>query len=139
MNLKDLRPRTRVATAAIVAGLALGAVGIGNAATSTSTPAASTTQAASSATTTPQMDPSTVTHGPGETLLTGATADSVTAAAKAAVPGGTIIRVETDAQGSAYEAHMKKSDGSVVTVHLDKSFVVTSTDEGFGGRGGPRL
>jgi hypothetical protein len=36
--------------------------------------------------------------------------------------GATIIRVETDAQGSAYEAHMTKSDGSFVTAHLDKSF-----------------
>lgn len=34
------------------------------------------------------------------------------AAALEAVPGGTIIRVETDNEGSAYEAHVQKSDGS---------------------------
>jgi hypothetical protein len=41
----------------------------------------------------------------------------VTAAAKAKVPGGTVIRVETDADGNAvYEAHMVKADGTPVTV-----------------------
>ena len=80
-----------------------------------------------------RVDPATMAHGPGETLLTGTTAAKVTAAAKAAVPGATIIRVETDAQGAAYEAHMRKADGSYVTVKLDKSFNVTSTVDGFGG------
>ncbi len=83
-----------------------------------------------------RVDPATMAHGPGETLLTGTTASKVTAAAKAAVPRATIIRVETDAQGAAYEAHMKKADGSYVTVKLDKNFKVTSTVDGFGG--GPR-
>ena len=82
-------------------------------------------------------------HGPGETLLTGTTADKVKAAALAAVPGGTIIRVETDSGGSPYEAHMTKSDGTQVTVKVDAGFKVTATEErGFGagpggGRGGP--
>ena len=80
-------------------------------------------------------DPATVEQGPGETLLTGDTAAKVTAAAKAAVPGATVIRVETDSGGSAYEAHMQKSDGTLVTVKLDKSFKVTATDTGFGGGG----
>jgi hypothetical protein len=80
-----------------------------------------------------RVDPATMAHGPGETLLTGTTAARVAAAAKAAVPGGTIIRVETDSQGAAYEAHMKKADGSYVTVKLDKNFKVTGTVDGFGG------
>jgi hypothetical protein len=54
----------------------------------------------------------------------------------AAVPGGTIIRVETDSEGSPYEAHVRKTDGSVVTVKVDKDFKVTSTVNGFGA--GPR-
>jgi hypothetical protein len=78
-----------------------------------------------------------VAHGPGETLLTGTAASKVTAAAKAALPGATIIRVETDSDGAAYEAHMQKADGSYVTVKLDANFKVTSTIDGFGG-GGPR-
>src|SRR6266542_1194282 len=63
--------------------------------------------------------------------------DKVRAAALAAVPGGTIIRVETDSDGSPYEAHVRKSDGSIVTVKIDKDFKVTSTESGFGA-GGPR-
>ena len=70
---------------------------------------------------------SSTQHGPGETLLTGDAKAKATAAAKAAVPSGTIIRVETDAnQGAKYEAHMKKSDGSYVTVLMDSNFKVTS-------------
>src|SRR6266511_3612930 len=79
-------------------------------------------------------DPATVNHGPDETLLTDGTANKVRAAALAAVPGGTIIRVETDSAGSPYEAHVRKSDGSIVTVKVDKSFKVTSTESGFGAR-----
>jgi hypothetical protein len=82
-------------------------------------------------------NPATMTHGPGETLLTGDTADKVTAAATKEVPGATIIRVETDSDGAVYEAHMRKADGTFVTVKFDKDFNVTSTDQGFGGPGGP--
>jgi hypothetical protein len=71
-------------------------------------------------------------HGPNETLLTDGNATKAAAAAKAAVPGATIIRVETDSGGAAYEAHMKKADGSYVTVKMDKNFKVTSVQEGFG-------
>jgi hypothetical protein len=74
-----------------------------------------------------------VGHGPNETLLTGTTADKVKAAALAEVPGGAIIRVETDSDGSPYEAHVRKSDGTVVTVKVDKNFEVTDTVSGFGG------
>jgi hypothetical protein len=84
-----------------------------------------------------QFDPTKGGHvganGTKEELLTGDTAEKVTAAALAAVPGGTIQRVETDAEGSPYEAHMTKSDGSRVTVKVDSSFKVTSIDDGFGG------
>jgi hypothetical protein len=83
------------------------------------------------------INPATMTHGPGETLLTGDAAAKVTAAAKQAVPGATIIRVETDSDGAAYEAHMQKADGTFVTVKFDKSFTVTGTDAGFGGPGAP--
>ena len=35
-----------------------------------------------------------------------------------------MIRAETDAQGATYEVHMKKADGSDVTVKLDANFKV---------------
>jgi hypothetical protein len=80
-----------------------------------------------------QFDPTKGGHtanGITETLLTGDTATKVRAAATAAVPGATIERVETDAEGSPYEAHMTKSDGSQVTVKVDASFKVTSVESG---------
>ena len=72
--------------------------------------------------------------GPGgprgdETALTGDALTKVTAAANAKVPGATIDRVETDADGhAAYEAHMTKADGTHVTVYVDKSFDVVSVE-----------
>jgi hypothetical protein len=78
-----------------------------------------------------------MTNGPGETVLTGTEADQVTAAALAEIPDGTIIRVETDSSGAgSYEAHVKKADGTAVTLLFDASFNLTSTVDGFGG-GGP--
>ena len=81
----------------------------------------------------------TLSHGPGETLLTDGTADKVKQAALDKVSGATVIRVETDNEGSPYEAHLQKSDGSEVTVKVDKQFNVTSVETGFGGGppGGP--
>ena len=80
-----------------------------------------------------QFDPSKGGHmanGITEELLTDDTATKAKAAALAAVPGGTIQRVETDAEGAKYEAHMTKADGSRVTVKLDASFKVTSVETG---------
>ncbi len=65
-------------------------------------------------------------NGITEELLTGDTATKVRDAALAAVPGATIQRVETDAEGAKYEAHMTKADGSEVTVKVDATFKVTS-------------
>jgi hypothetical protein len=69
-----------------------------------------------------------------ETPLTGDAISKVTAAAKAKVPGGTIVRVETDADGNAaYEAHMVKADGTPVTVYVNKQFDVVSVESGMPG------
>jgi hypothetical protein len=74
-----------------------------------------------------------MTHGPGETLLTGTKLAQATAAAQAAVPGATVIRAETDSSGDyPYEVHLKKSDGTYVTVELDANFTVVKTVTGFG-------
>jgi hypothetical protein len=78
------------------------------------------------------FDPSQGGHvgqnGVTEALLTGDTAAKVKAAALAAVPGGTVERVENDAEGSPYEAHMTKPDGSHVTVKVDSNFAVTTIE-----------
>jgi hypothetical protein len=63
--------------------------------------------------------------------LTGDTASKVRALALDRVPGGTIERVETDADGNAaYEAHMRKADGSRVTVYVSSSFEVVAVRSG---------
>jgi hypothetical protein len=73
-----------------------------------------------------------------ETPLTGDTAAKVKEAALAKVSGGTIVRVETDADGNAaYEAHMVNADGSPVTVYVNKQFDVVSVQSGIPGPGRP--
>ena len=79
----------------------------------------------------PHRRPSSGGAGPGqgwgaqrsdETPLTGDALAKVTAIAKEKVPGGTVVRVETDADGNAaYEAHMTDSSGAPVTVYVDKT------------------
>jgi uncharacterized membrane protein YkoI len=105
---------------------------------STATTTTADTQVAADTTQTPP-DPSKGGHtanGITETVLTGDTAEKVKAAALAAYPGGTIQRVETDAEGAAYEAHMTKADGTPITVKFDASYNVTGTESGMGA-GGP--
>jgi hypothetical protein len=117
---------------AATVGAGLGGAALAGAASNTS-PSTATTTASSSPGTATAPDPATMSHGPGEALLTGTAADKVKAAALAAVPGATIIRVETDSGGSPYEAHLTKADGTEVTVKLDAGFKVTATEAGFGG------
>ncbi len=132
MEPQPKRLRIWVITGAAAVGAALGAAGIASAATNASTNA-STTAAVSSPSSAAPANPATLSHGPGETLLTGTTADKVKAAALAAEPGATILRVETDSAGSPYEAHMTKADGTQITVKIDSSFKVTAVESGFGG------
>jgi uncharacterized membrane protein YkoI len=68
-------------------------------------------------------------NGQRETLLTGDVAAKVKAAALAKVSGGTVERVETDADhGSPYEAHVRKADGTELEVLVDKDFQVTAVN-----------
>ena len=63
----------------------------------------------------------------------------MTALAKAKLPGATIVRVETDADGNAaYEAHMVKADGTPATVYVNKQFEVVSVQSGMPGPPGGR-
>ena len=129
--------------AAAVAGGAIGASLLGTAGAQTSSGSSTTAPAPSGGAPGGQFDPTQGGHvgqnGVKEVLLTGDTADKVRAAAQAAVPGATIQRVETDAEGSPYEAHMVKSDGTNVTVKVDNNYKVTNIEnDGAGfGHGGP--
>jgi hypothetical protein len=114
--------------AALVVGVAGGSYGVASAASGSGSSTTTTT------TTTPSAPTAQRPWGgqrSDETLLAGDTAAKVTAAAQAEVSGGTIVRVETDADGNAlYEAHMTKADGTPVTVYVDKDFNVVSVDNG---------
>ena len=127
------KTRTWVVTGALALGAAAGAAGVANAASGGSSGGSPQGTAPPAA----MGNPARMTHGPGETLLTGSSASKAKAAALAAVPGATVIRVETDSGPAAYEAHMRKSDGSYVTVKMDSSFHVTATQSGFGAGGPP--
>lgn len=158
MEFQTNRTRKWLVSSALAAGVMVGAAGIAAAATGSSTPAAdsgskatATSNAASQgnedATHEASEDPAREAaekngtafgghdgdHGRGgdhgsETPLTGVTADKVTAAALAAVPGATVSSVESDSSGDRYEANVVKSDGTEVKVMLDKSFKVLETD-----------
>ena len=65
---------------------------------------------------------------PRETALTGSTADKVKQAALARVKG-TVLRVETDRDG-AYEAHIRKADGTEVEVKVNRQFKATAVESG---------
>jgi hypothetical protein len=124
---------------ALAAGSAFGAAVLtpvvsGAASSSTTAPATATNPPSGNpAGPPPNFDPTKGGHtanGITEQLLTGDTATKVRSAALAAVPGGTIERVENDAEGSPYEAHITKADGTEVTVKVDASFNVTSIETG---------
>src|SRR5205809_2695413 len=122
--------RTLLSLAAfgVLGGSLVGGAAIASAANSTASPAPSARATGQA------FDPSKGGHvganGVVEKLLTGTDADKAKAAALAAVPGATIERVETDAEGAVYEAHMVKSDGSHVIVKMDASFKVTGVENG---------
>jgi hypothetical protein len=120
-----------VAVGTAITGGAIGASMVGSAGAQTDSSSSTSTAATDSAASAP--DPSQGGHtanGITEELLTGDTATQVTNAAQAAVPGATVDRVETDAEGATYEAHMTKSDGSKVTVKINADFSVASIEDG---------
>jgi uncharacterized membrane protein YkoI len=138
MNMTRKAVAGAALAAAALTGGALGASLVnGTASAQTADPSSSTTAPATGSSSAPAApanpDPSKGGHtanGVTEELLTGDTATKVTTAAQAAVPGATIDRVETDAEGAAYEAHMTKADGSHVTVKVNADFSVASIEAG---------
>ncbi len=141
MNISSL---SKKATISVMLGIAM-AVGVigGSLLKIQNTNAQTTTPTQSQQPKNDQFDSKKGRHigvnGVKEELLTGDTASKVADAAQASVSGGTVDRVETDAEGSPYEAHMTKSDGSRVTVKVDKSFKVTGVETGQGNHTQPNL
>jgi hypothetical protein len=120
--------------------LAAGAISGGVLASTLSASAASSTSAASGTTASAAGGSAARSPAPGgaqpvrsdEKSVSSATAATLRAAALKAVPGGTVYRIETDAGDGVYEAHMKKADGSLVTVKFDKNLKVTQVESGMG-------
>ena len=119
--------------------LAAGAISGGILATALSA-SASGGNASAAAASTESSPVGEATPGPGgaqpvrsdEKSVPGATAATLRAAALKAVPGATVYRIETDAGDGVYEVHMKKADGSLVTVKFDKNLTVTKVESGMG-------
>src|SRR5436190_21569506 len=132
MRTSSTRLTKPLALCAMVLGVAFGSYGVAAAASGSS----SSSSSAAATTTTPSgpaAPPGATAQNPwgnqrsDETLLTGDALAKVKAAAESKVPGGTVVRVETDADGNAtYEAHMTKADGTPVTVYVDSSFQFVS-------------
>jgi len=125
-----------VLAAAVAGGISLASLNTANAASATTPVAAAATADSSTAATDTATSADSAPAGPHtangitETVLTGDQATSVQAAVTAANPGATIDRMETDADGDTYEAHITLADGSHSTVKLDASFNITSTETG---------
>jgi hypothetical protein len=122
-----------LAVAAMVIGIAGGSYGIASAANGGSSTTGTTTTTGTPSQTAPPSSGQPFGHQRSdETLLTGDALTRVTAAANAKVPGGTIVRVETDADGHAtYEAHMLDASGNPITVYVNSSYEVVSTGSPF--------
>ncbi len=117
--------RKSVAAVAAIGALALGGSAIANAASTSSQSSGSTAAAQAPG----GANGGHTANGKTEKLLTGDTAAKVKAAALAKVPGGTVERVETDADhGSPYEAHVTKSDGTQLEVLVNDQFEVTAVN-----------
>ncbi len=124
------------AIVAITAAVGFGAGALTNGATANAESASSTTSTSSTMSVRDESKGGHQANGKTETLLTGDNLSKASAAAQAAVSGGTVLRAETEVDGNGtYEVHMTKSDGSRVTVYLDDNFKVTSTEAG--PNGGP--
>jgi uncharacterized membrane protein YkoI len=130
-NTMQNRLTRPILVTALAVGLGAGSYGVASAASGSDTSTTTTT----TSTAQPSAPPGASAQNPwgnqrsDETLLTGDALAKVTAIAQAKVPGGTIVRVETDADGhAAYEAHMTKADGTPVTVYVDKNFNFVSAE-----------
>jgi hypothetical protein len=140
----SISPKLRNGTLSLAAlgALALGGSAIAGAATSSNGSSTSTTQAAprangaarQGASSGQRPDPTKAgghvgQNGKVEQALSTAVAAKVEAAAEAKLPGGTVLRVETDVDhGSPYEAHVRTSDGTEIEVLVNDSFQVAAVN-----------
>ena len=134
--MKDTITKT-LAGVAVLGAIGLGASAVAGAVTDTGTATAPSATAPTATTAEDSASTADDAQRGTETPLTGDIAAKVKAAALAETGGGTVDRVETDADGNAaYEAHVTKTDGTEVTVYVNEQFAVVSTESGHGGHHG---
>lgn len=68
------------------------------------------------------------TGGGDDQPLTGTTRDRAVAAALAHTGGGAVLEAAAGDDGAAYEVEVRRPDGSVVEVHLDRALKVSGTE-----------
>ena len=118
--------------AGVISGGVLTSALAASAASNSSTASGSTASSAGSAAARPPGPGGAQPVRPDEKSVSSATAATLRAAALQAVPGGTVYRIETDAGDGAYEVHMTKAGGSLVTVKFGKNLKVTKVESGMG-------
>jgi hypothetical protein len=121
-----------IAAGAVAGGVLASTAGASAATTSSTSAAPSTSSTAAPANPAAPSSQSSTPVRSDEKAVTDAVAATLKAKALAAVPGGTVYRVETDAGDGTYEAHMTKADGSLVTVKFDANLNVKSVESGMG-------
>ena len=123
-----------VVIGALAFGVAAGGYGIANAASGSSNSSTGSSGSAPALIAAAQPAQPWGGQRSDETLLTGSAAAKVTQLALGKLPGATVIRVETDADGNAaYEAHVVQSDGTPATVYVSKAFEVVEVESGMPG------
>jgi hypothetical protein len=143
MDPQHRRVAPWVAAAALFTGGVIGGgvlAGTLSASAAGNTAGSSTTSSTAAASTAPPAGParSSSPVRSDEKAVSASMAATLRAAALKAVPGGSVYRIETDAGDAAYEAHMTKADGRLVTVKFDKNLKVTKVESGMG-QGDPAL
>jgi uncharacterized membrane protein YkoI len=122
--------RKTITTVAAIGALGLGGAALANAADSSSSSSSNASGTAAQAQGGAHGGRHVGANGVQEKALSADVAAKVKDAALAKLPGGTIERVETDADhGSPYEAHVTKADGTQVEVLVNADFEVTAVNE----------
>jgi hypothetical protein len=132
---KTARTLSLIGAGAIAGGILAGTLSANAATPATSAESTSTTSSASSSSSAGGDAPANQFGSSpvraDEQSVASTLASTLTRKAQAKT-GGTVYRVETDAGDGTYEAHVKKSDGSLVTVTFDSAGNITAVEDGMG-------
>lgn len=124
--MKDIKKK--IILPSLVGLAAFAGIAGGSALSSISASADTTGSSSTSQSARPDMGPGHMGKRGDQVIVLGDTATKAKAAAEAAVTAATVGSDATAAKNAVYEAHVKKSDGTVVSVKMDASFKALSID-----------